>query len=126
MRDQSRGRGGPHQRREGAGGAPDRAGVAGRALGVPGRKGRALARELREELALDVRVCDLLARAPLGEGQELALYVSRSTGGRPQPNGDHDCVRWLSAGELSSVSWLDADLLRLDAVGEVLRRELLK
>jgi 8-oxo-dGTP diphosphatase len=83
----------------------------------------ALIRELREELSLDVRVIELLGRARLGDGRELALYLSRPTGGCAEPDVDHDCVRWLSPAELSSVSWLDADRLLLSVVGEALHRE---
>lgn len=85
---------------------------------------QALIRELWEELALKVRVIELLGRAQLGDGRELALYLSRPTGGCAQPDVDHDCVRWLSPAELSSVTWLDADRLLLSVVGQALRREI--
>lgn len=84
---------------------------------------QALIRELREELSLEAQVSQLLGRVPLGDGRELALYLCRPTGGSAQPNVDHDCVRWLSAVDLSSVPWLDADCLLLDAVSDVLHRE---
>lgn len=84
---------------------------------------QALVRELREELGMEVWVAELLGRAPLGDGRELALFLCRPTSGRAQLDGDHDCVLWLSAAELSSVSWLDADRLLLGVVGEALRRE---
>ena len=83
----------------------------------------ALIRELWEELSLKVRVIKLLGRVPLGDGRELAVYLSRPTAGCAQPNLDHDCVRWLSPAEFSSVSWLDADRVLLDIVGEALHGE---
>ena len=42
---------------------------------------QALIRELREELSLEVRVCELLGRTPLGDDGELALYLTRAVGG---------------------------------------------
>jgi 8-oxo-dGTP diphosphatase len=79
----------------------------------------ALARELREELSLEVEVGDLLGRVPLADGRDLAVYRCRSGSGTAQPGADHDQVRWLSAAELSSVNWVEADRLLLDAVRAV-------
>lgn len=80
---------------------------------------QALRRELREELSVEVRVLELLGRVPLN-GRELALYLCRLPVGDPRIGVGHDRLRWLSAGELPSVNWLDADLLFLDAVAREL------
>jgi 8-oxo-dGTP diphosphatase len=74
---------------------------------------------LREELSLEVEVGDLLGRVPLADGRDLAVYRCRSGPGTAQPGADHDQVRWLSAAELSSVNWVEADRLLLDAVRAV-------
>lgn len=83
---------------------------------------QALIRELREELSVEARVVRLLGRAPVSAGRALAVYLCRSTGGDPRPGVDHDCVRWLSAAELSSLAWLSADRQLLRVVEDALRR----
>jgi 8-oxo-dGTP diphosphatase len=84
---------------------------------------QALVRELREELSVDVQVLDPLGRVPLPDGGELSVCLCRLVGGRVQAGHDHDQVRWLTADELSSVRWLEADLLLLDAVAAAMCRE---
>jgi 8-oxo-dGTP diphosphatase len=82
---------------------------------------QALTRELREELSLEVQVGDPVGRVPLGADRELVVYLCRVIGGHLRPTGDHDAVRWLTAAELPSVPWLDADALLLDAVRHALQ-----
>jgi len=71
----------------------------------------ALRRELHEELGVDVAV-----EAPLAEtthtypehAVHLVAWRCRLLGGPPQAL-EHSELRWLSAGELDSVSWAPAD-----------------
>lgn len=81
---------------------------------------QALIRELREELSLDADVVEVLGRTSLGAGQELAIYLCRPRSGDPRLGADHDRVRWLSAAELSSVTWLSADRQLLSVVKDAL------
>ncbi|MEQ6900282.1 (deoxy)nucleoside triphosphate pyrophosphohydrolase [Nocardioides sp. YIM 152588] len=80
----------------------------------------ALARELREELALEVTVGDELpgpsGRWPIDERYELALFLAAITGGTPAAGPDHDEVRWLGPTDLGSVPWLPSDL---QAIGPI-------
>ncbi|MDN4160222.1 (deoxy)nucleoside triphosphate pyrophosphohydrolase [Nocardioides abyssi] len=73
----------------------------------------ALARELREELAVDVEVVRWLAGVvPVGEAHELRAALVRLTGEVDQlePDGDtHDRLRWLGPDELDEVDWLEPD-----------------
>ena len=82
----------------------------------------ALRRECREELGIDVQVGDLLGRAPIADGVELAVYVGQPAPGEPEPRQDHDELRWLGASELDSVAWLDVDRVFLPAIGSLLAR----
>jgi len=77
----------------------------------------ALARELREELGVRVRLEDWLpGTSRIGEG-DLRLTVALVTllEGEPTPV-EHDAVRWLAADELEDVDWLEPDRPFLDAV----------
>ncbi len=80
----------------------------------------ALARECREELGLDVQVGTLIGRTWIREGLELAVYAARPIGGEPQARQDHDELRWLAAGELGDLGWLDVDRAFLPAVARLL------
>ncbi|AQT79037.1 DNA mismatch repair protein MutT [Mycolicibacterium litorale] len=69
----------------------------------------ALARELREELGVDVAVGDRLGvEVPLGESVILRAYLVTHTGGTPHPH-DHRALRWVSAAELDELEWVPAD-----------------
>ena len=81
---------------------------------------QALIRELREELSVDADIGEVLGRTPLRAGQELAIYLCRPRSGDLRLGVDHDCVRWLSAAELSSVTWLGADEQLLSVVKDAL------
>ena len=83
---------------------------------------QALTRELGEELGILGRV-----GPQLGPDQSLAvelvlrLYRVDVTGdARPEPL-EHDEIRWLTAGKLSSVQWLPADRVLLPVVADALR-----
>ena len=70
---------------------------------------QALARELREELGIEVSVGDriggdvAIARAVL-----LRAYRVTHTGGRLHPH-DHRALRWVGAAELADLAWVPAD-----------------
>ncbi|MBO8188764.1 (deoxy)nucleoside triphosphate pyrophosphohydrolase [Streptomyces spirodelae] len=80
----------------------------------------ALARELREELGVEVEALDRLP----GEWQlkaDLVLHAwwAPLLKGEPQPLQDHDELRWLTPEQAFDVDWLEQDL---PFVEEVVRR----
>lgn len=81
---------------------------------------QALARELLEELSLQVRVGQLLGRTRLPDSGELAVYVAKPLRSGPRLGRDHDQLRWLGVGDLHSVAWLDADRVFLNKIAELL------
>lgn len=71
----------------------------------------ALARECVEELAVRVEIGDRVGRdVKMAHGRSvLKVYAARLLGdAEPQPL-EHSGLRWLSAAELDSVTWLPAD-----------------
>lgn len=69
----------------------------------------AAARELREELGLDVRIgASLGLEQPVGDRYLLRVYVGELVGGEPVLH-EHTATRWISAAELGDVAWLAAD-----------------
>lgn len=81
----------------------------------------ALARELREELAIDARLGREL-RSPTGglwrisDEMDLRLWFVEIVAGKPTPVSSHDELRWLDIESLESVDWLDADAQVLQMV----------
>jgi 8-oxo-dGTP diphosphatase len=68
-----------------------------------------LVREVEEELGLRIRVGKWLTGAQeLEGGYLLKVAVAAVESGEPVPS-EHDEVRWLAAGELEEVDWLDGD-----------------
>ncbi|CQD19534.1 7,8-dihydro-8-oxoguanine-triphosphatase [Mycobacterium lentiflavum] len=73
---------------------------------------QALARELAEELGLDV--ADVVVGDRLGDdislngSTTLRAYLVRLAGGEPHPH-DHRALRWVTAAELAEVDWVPAD-----------------
>ncbi|MBX6388537.1 MAG: (deoxy)nucleoside triphosphate pyrophosphohydrolase [Frankia sp.] len=88
----------------------------------PGEDERAaLARECREELEVEITVGQLLGQVELARpGWRLVVWLGRISSGTPRPHA-HGELRWLSAGELTDVPWLPADL----PLVETLRHRLL-
>jgi 8-oxo-dGTP diphosphatase len=80
----------------------------------------ALARELREELGVDVAVVARLGQAADG-AIRLRLYAATPGAGVPRPLQDHDELRWLTADELADVAWLPIDRALLPVVADLLR-----
>jgi len=80
----------------------------------------ALAREIREELGIDIRVGTLLDRSttPLDSGRliDLACYDARAET-LPTQSLDHDELRWLRPNELGSVPWAAPDLPTVAILG---------
>ncbi|WP_406105722.1 (deoxy)nucleoside triphosphate pyrophosphohydrolase [Micromonospora globbae] len=71
----------------------------------------ALVRECAEELAVRVEIGDRVGRdVRMAHGRSvLKVYAARLLGdAQPQPL-EHSALRWLSAAELDSVTWLPAD-----------------
>lgn len=70
----------------------------------------ALVREIAEELGCAVVVEGWLEGAePIGDHHLLRVAVCRLVDSEPDPGADHDRLRWLTAGELDDVDWLEPD-----------------
>ena len=81
----------------------------------------ALARELHEELGIDVTVgARLGADVALSETTTLRAYLVTQTGGVLQTN-DHRALRWVGADELDDVAWVPADRAWVPELSTVLR-----
>ena len=73
----------------------------------------ALARELEEELRIDVVVGERIDRSTTTVGGteiDLATYRIRWSSDQPLASSDHDKLRWLSPAELTDVRWAEPDL----------------
>lgn len=69
----------------------------------------ALARELEEELGVDVTVGARLGPdVALNDQMTLRAYLVTRTGGSVQPR-DHRALRWVTADELEDLAWVPAD-----------------
>ena len=69
----------------------------------------ALARELAEELGVDVAVGERLGEdVTLNSSTVLRAYRVRILRGDPRPH-DHRTLRWVTAAELPEVDWVPAD-----------------
>jgi 8-oxo-dGTP diphosphatase len=69
----------------------------------------ALARELNEELGVDVVVgARVGGDVALNATTTLRAYLVTQTGGTLHPN-DHRALRWVSADELDGLAWVPAD-----------------
>jgi 8-oxo-dGTP diphosphatase len=79
----------------------------------------ALARELAEELGVDVAVGRHLGDVELNTTTTLRAYVATLLRGEPQPD-DHAALRWVSAAELDDVDWVPADRGFLPALKRLL------
>lgn len=80
----------------------------------------ALARELWEELGVEVIVGDRLGvDVALNAGMTLRAYRATLTSGSPQPH-DHRALRWVTADELDALAWVPADRAWLPDLAEAL------
>jgi 8-oxo-dGTP diphosphatase len=80
----------------------------------------ALARELAEELGIDVTVGSRLGDdVELNATTTLRAYLVGVIRGEPQPH-DHAALRWVGVGELNDVDWVPADRAFLPALRQAL------
>jgi 8-oxo-dGTP diphosphatase len=91
---------------------------------APGERERdALARELAEELGLqvdDFTVGDRLGSdVALNDTTTLRAYQVRLVRGEPQPH-DHQALRWVTMAELGDVDWVPADRAWLSELAKAL------
>jgi 8-oxo-dGTP diphosphatase len=79
----------------------------------------ALARELAEELGIDIAVGPHLGDVQLNETTTLRAYAATLIRGEPHPH-DHAALRWLTAAQLNEVDWVPADRGFLPALNRLL------
>ena len=80
---------------------------------------QALARELKEELAIDVNVGGLLCTVEHDYPEfhlTMHCYFCTIAGGKSPELLEHEAARWLGPGELDSVNWLPADVKVVEAL----------
>jgi 8-oxo-dGTP diphosphatase len=81
----------------------------------------ALARELKEELGVDVAVGPRLGvDVQLNPTTALRAYRVTQTGGTLHPN-DHRALRWITVDELDDLDWVPADRTWLAELKQALR-----
>lgn len=79
----------------------------------------ALAREIVEELGVEIIVGDYLATSYNKAGEldiELVAYFAQLVGDDIRSSSDHDQLRWMAIGDLVTVDWAPADLPFLDVL----------
>jgi 8-oxo-dGTP diphosphatase len=86
----------------------------------------ALHRELREELAVEVRlggelVPDAGTAWPLTPGLELRAWWCELVLGEPRLSEAHDDLRWVSAATVADLAWLAPDRPLVERVRQALR-----
>jgi 8-oxo-dGTP diphosphatase len=88
---------------------------------APGETEReALARELGEELGVEVAVGERLGDdIALNATTTLRAYQVSLTGGEPHPH-DHGALRWVTAAQLHEIDWVPADRDWLPALTRIL------
>lgn len=80
---------------------------------------QALARELKEELAIDVNVGDFLCTVEHDYPTfhlTMHCYYCAITGDKAPELLEHEAARWLTRAELHSVNWLPADVKVVNAL----------
>jgi 8-oxo-dGTP diphosphatase len=81
---------------------------------------QALARELAEELGIEVAVGDRLGNdVALSDSMTLRAYRVSLIRGEPQPR-DHGALRWVTAKQLHDIDWVPADRDWLPALSRIL------
>jgi 8-oxo-dGTP diphosphatase len=80
----------------------------------------ALVRECHEELGVEVAVGGRVgAEVSTASGHRMRVYACSLVAGEPAAL-DHRALRWLSAGELDDVEWLDADRPLLPVLAQLI------
>ena len=79
----------------------------------------ALARELAEELGIDIAIGPPLGDVALNATTTLRAYAARLIRGQPHPH-DHAALHWVSAAELGDVDWVPADRAFVPALRRLL------
>ena len=80
----------------------------------------ALARELAEELGVEVAVGDRLGDdVALNATTTLRAYMVSLIRGEPRPH-DHGALRWVTAAQLHGIDWVPADRDWLPALARIL------
>ena len=89
---------------------------------APGEtEAQALARELREELGIEVSVGARLGiDVALADSLVLRAYRVEQTGGELHPH-DHGALRWVQAADLDDLPWVPADRAWLTDLARALR-----
>lgn len=82
---------------------------------------QALARELREELGVDVEIGQRVGEDVVVGTLILRAYAVTRTGGSLHPH-DHGALRWVDATELDGLPWVPADRAWLPALHDLLNR----
>ena len=80
---------------------------------------QALARELREELGVDVRVGERFGEDVAAGPVILRAYQVSLVGGDLHPH-DHTALRWVSGADLADLPWVPADQAWLPALRALL------
>ena len=70
---------------------------------------QALAREIKEELSVDIKVVREFDRSTTGD-IELVCFVCDLVSEKPTTSTDHSELRWVSEKDLASLDWSEADL----------------
>ncbi|MFC0547381.1 (deoxy)nucleoside triphosphate pyrophosphohydrolase [Kutzneria chonburiensis] len=85
----------------------------------------AVVRECREELGVDVKTGQRIGpEVPLRNGMVLRLYTATLVDENAEPVAvEHSAVKWVGAGEIDDVPWLDADLAFLPDLTEIVRKD---
>lgn len=81
----------------------------------------ALAREISEELSIQVNVLELVdrSRTTLQDVTiDLSCYFVEALGAEPSSSTDHDLMRWVPISQLAALDWAKPDL---PAVGALIR-----
>ena len=79
----------------------------------------ALAREIREELGVEIEVVRRVpGEWPLPDDPVLHLYVAQLTVGEPQPLDHHDQLRWITRAQFDEIDWLESDREAVDTLAK--------
>jgi 8-oxo-dGTP diphosphatase len=81
-----------------------------------------LVRECVEELGVVVVPQQFVGEVPIPGDRRLRVWTARITHGEPIAT-EHRALRWVTAGELHDLDWLDADRPLLEPLSRILLHE---